>query len=182
MTEPSFDAAVGRSVRALREHRGLSGRQLAERWQAASGLRRTQQTVSDLEGGRRSLKLEEWLQVAYCLDTSPTSLLTNAHALQRFAVASHEPDYTEFRDWIFEAHPLDGQDGSWFRKHATVNLLQVGEEWRVLGNVLENFRVGVWQFEDALAQRQPEVIRHFAGVVRQRLEALERHVLASLAR
>jgi XRE family aerobic/anaerobic benzoate catabolism transcriptional regulator len=68
----SFLAAVGASVRARREERGLSRRQLSERSQVSERF------LAQLEAGKGNMSLARFAQVAAALGCGPAELLAGA--------------------------------------------------------------------------------------------------------
>lgn len=68
-------AAVAYRVRQLRERRGMTAQELADRL-AEQGLLWKRSTVAKLEnGGRENVSLQEWLTLAIVLNVSPLHLL-----------------------------------------------------------------------------------------------------------
>src|SRR5437764_12857135 len=70
----SLLATVGTSVRALRDRKGWSRRQLA----GASGI--SERFLAQLEAGTGNISLKRFADVAHALGTTPTALLAPAEA------------------------------------------------------------------------------------------------------
>ena len=103
------EALVAGKVRHLREGRGLSQGDLAER------LGWKQETVSRLERGSRGISVDECVALAVALDTSPAHLLTPLDPNQTMALTPNlVVEVTTARQWIGGQKPLPNQDGAAF--------------------------------------------------------------------
>lgn len=95
----------------------------------------------------------ELLELAFCLDMSPTSLLTFASELTGLTVGTRPVDPPTFADWLFESRALPGQDAEEFRRLAPVNLLKVGDLWSFVGDHDLDFELAVSLLEGGVVQR-----------------------------
>src|SRR5688500_6240641 len=81
MARTSLLATVGARVRALRESRAMSRRELSER----SGV--SERFLAQLETGRGNISLSRFADVASALGSSPSELLADAEPRRTSAVA-----------------------------------------------------------------------------------------------
>jgi transcriptional regulator with XRE-family HTH domain len=105
---------VADRVREVRNRRGLTARQLAERMTRA-GISWDRGVVAKLETGRRqSLSVDEWLTLAAVLDVAPVHLLLPLEddtQVQLFNMpGSATLPAAWLRAWISGYAPLPGQD------------------------------------------------------------------------
>jgi transcriptional regulator with XRE-family HTH domain len=103
-------ATVAKRVREVRERRGLTAAQLAERL-AEQGVPWERSTVAKLENGKRqNLTLTEWLALAVVLNVAPVHLLLPIEAdedsYQITPERTNGVDHT--RGWIRGHWPLPG--------------------------------------------------------------------------
>ncbi|MFB6775569.1 helix-turn-helix transcriptional regulator [Streptomyces sp. NPDC056337] len=103
-------ATIAKRVREVRERRGLTAAQLAERL-AEQGVPWERSTVAKLENGKRqNLTLTEWLALSVVLNVGPVHLLLpiddDAGAYQVTPARTNPVDHT--RGWIRGYWPLPG--------------------------------------------------------------------------
>lgn len=178
----NWNRAIGAVIFAVRTGRHESAREMAERWTNVSGRHRSQGTVSAIENGDRAVSVSDLLELALCLDMSPTGVLTFALRLEAPLVAGKQVDLGNFNDWLFENRCLPGQDPERFRELATVNLVKIGGVWSFVGDVYLDFTLAVYYLDAAVAQKDVVMIRDAASIVRSRLEALEYGMATNSAR
>lgn len=105
-------ATVAKRVREVRERRGLTAAQLAERL-AEQGVPWERSTVAKLENGKRqNLTLTEWLALSVVLNVAPVHLLLPIEAdedsYQVTPERTNNVDHT--RGWIRGHWPLPGSN------------------------------------------------------------------------
>lgn len=100
-------------LRALRDARGLTTRELAERVRAL-GVKIQHTGITRRESGETPLRPSELFAFAYALDTSPLDLLVPADDDERGVAVTPEVTVEKsgnLRRWIRGDLPLRGQDG-----------------------------------------------------------------------
>lgn len=103
-------ATIAKRVREVRERRGLTAAQLAERL-AEQGVPWERSTVAKLENGKRqNLTLTEWLALSVVLNVAPVHLLlpiaADADAYQVTPERTNRVDHV--RGWVRGYWPLPG--------------------------------------------------------------------------
>lgn len=141
-------------MRAQRERRGWSQRQLAERLDTL-GLRVHQTTVGKWESGERGLSLDEALAITAALDLAPVHMISGSY----LEAQGRQPAVTlggemsaatarEMRQWVRGERPLRGQDERRFRTEIAP------DEWQTMQRagmreLIEDVRLLVAAWADA---------------------------------
>lgn len=117
---------VAARVRELRERQGWSGRELAERCQAAggagAGLDRS--VIANLENGRRrSVSIDEVLVLAAVLNVAPVHLFVPVEEAA-VLVGGWTLGAGRVREWVRGRYPLPSQDSKRYRTEVP------DEEWQ----------------------------------------------------
>lgn len=104
-------AILTRRMKELRERRGWTAAELANRCAAAGMPSLTRSVIANAESGRRQggFTLEETFVLAYVLDVAPVYLFLPVEvALVRFTNWDTSVGYV--REWVRGNYPLPGQD------------------------------------------------------------------------
>lgn len=104
-------SVIAKRVREVRDRRGLTAEQLAERL-VALGVNWQRSTVAKLENDKReNVTVTEWLALAAALNVAPVHLLIPPDAGEDDAyqvTPETQVAATTARDWIRGRHPLPG--------------------------------------------------------------------------
>lgn len=107
---------IGRRVRQVRDRRGWSARELAERCASAGmpGLDRSK--ITNIENERRArVGVDEWLTLAYVLDVAPVHLLVPLAVEELYAFTPTMLTYSgRVRQWVRGHYPAPQTSGRLF--------------------------------------------------------------------
>ena len=113
MTEskPSASAVVGRQVRAVRKHVGLSQAELAERLRKVD-VDMHQATISRLESGESPFTVDDLFAIAWVLGVNPLYLLSGEFTNEPVVPVTPKlaVDRTALRYWFEGNFPVPGTD------------------------------------------------------------------------
>ncbi|WP_119581064.1 helix-turn-helix transcriptional regulator [Streptomyces europaeiscabiei] len=108
---PTPTSVIAKRVREVRDRRGLTAEQLAERL-VNLGVSWQRSTVAKLENGKReNVTVTEWLALAAALNVAPVHLLIPPDVGEgdTYQVTPEtQVSATAARDWIRGRHPLPG--------------------------------------------------------------------------
>lgn len=109
-------ATVAARIRELRERRGLSARQLAERCAEAGADWLDRSIIANIESGRRrTITIDEVLVFAHALDVAPIHLFVPVDARPMLVTPKWVVPSPRAREWVRGRYPLPTQDSRVYR-------------------------------------------------------------------
>lgn len=114
---PQPSNVLAQRLREVREHKGWTQQQLADRLKQANTTIIDRATVGKIEGGTRKITLDEALWLAAVLDVAPPFLFLPTASLEKVAILpSYSINADAARQWLMGREPLgvDVQDEEFF--------------------------------------------------------------------
>lgn len=143
-------AAIAMRVKEVRNRKGLTAQELADRLRAA-GLSWDRGTVTKLETGRRqNVSVVEWLALARVLDVAPIHLLVPLDDGHPYQVTPDEVQPAHrTRAWVRGVQPLSGTEQRIFLTEVPLGEMRRREAKRELFE-----RLGEWDAVDVEAEKR----------------------------
>lgn len=104
---------VGYRLQELRKRRGLTAQQFADRCATRGAPQLTRNFVTSLETRRRGLTVDDFIALAYSLDTAPMALLDLSENLDEVVDVTSTvqvSDTEQWRNWLVGDAALEGSD------------------------------------------------------------------------